>query len=83
MSNKSIFSSTLCLEIPDEISKAIMNIDRVKRVHLIGTATAFVNNLGGGWEGFFRSNIMVKFGTITIVMMYTTMIPPASPHPTV
>ncbi len=62
---------------------AIMKMTSVTLVHLIGTPTAPWNTLGGGCEGFFKSSIIVRLGTISIVIRYTTTIPPDNANPMV
>ena len=69
ISSKSMFSSTFGRLIPAEININVRNTASVNFVQLSGKFTALTKAAGGGCEGFFRSNIMVRFGTITIVMM--------------
>ena len=69
MSSKSIFSSTIGRAQKAEVSISMMNMLRVAFGQLIGCSTMNSIIFGGGWLGFFKSNNMVKFGTITIVRM--------------
>ena len=64
-----MFSSTLGRLYPAEININVRNNASVNLVQLSGKFTALTKGAGGGCDGFFRSNNMVRFGTITIVMM--------------
>ena len=81
--SKSMFSSTLAWPKVAETRTRIRKKPITLVLRLTGTSTAASKTLSGGCFGFRKSRISVRFGTMNIVKMYTTTIPPERAIPTV